>query len=427
MTEEHPAARVAGRGTAVPLPDGQPFGARFRSWPDPGTTRAQVAGAGLSVLDLLLPAMALRQDALTHNAALMARWCTQVGVELAPHGKTAMSPELVRRQLDLGAWAITAATTGQARTFASWGVPRILLANEVTDPGGLRWLGEAVAGGLDILVLVDSPAAVRLLDEAMPADARIRALLEFGVPGGRAGVRTGELARAVAQAATAATHVRLAGVECFEGVAGHDRSDTDTGAVTGMLDDFTAVVADLVTEGAFAGEDELLVTAGGSSYPDLVVEAFGRLELPADLSVRMVLRSGGYLTHDHGLLERTSPMRAAGRHPLGRLQPALCLFASVLSTPEPGLAIVGFGKRDAPYDVDLPIPLRICNRASGVAGVRVERLNDQHAFVAHDDTLQVGDVLEFGISHPCTAFDKWTLLPLLDGNDRVVDVVTTQF
>ena len=32
------------------------------------------------------------------------------------------------------------------------------------------------------------------------------------------------------------------------------------------------------------------------------------------------------------------------------------LWGSVLSRPEPGLALLGFGKRDVPFDIDLPMP-----------------------------------------------------------------------
>jgi D-serine dehydratase len=32
-----------------------------------------------------------------------------------------------------------------------------------------------------------------------------------------------------------------------------------------------------------------------------------------------------------------------------------------------------------------------------------------------------------GISHPCTTLDKWRVIPVLDEDDRVVDVVHTFF
>jgi D-serine deaminase-like pyridoxal phosphate-dependent protein len=132
--------------------------------------------------------------------------------------------------------------------------------------------------------------------------------------------------------------------------------------------------------------------------------------------VRKVVRSGGYLTHDHGLLARASPFA---------LRPAMELWAYVLSTPEPGLAICGFGKRDASYDVDLPVPLR--GPRGPLRGSAVEKLNDQHAFVRHDGDLAVGDVVAFGLSHPCTALEKWPLVPVLDDADTVVGAVRTYF
>jgi D-serine deaminase-like pyridoxal phosphate-dependent protein len=135
-----------------------------------------------------------------------------------------------------------------------------------------------------------------------------------------------------------------------------------------------------------------------------------------------VLRSGCYLTHDDGLYHRVSP--------LGELRPALELWARVLSCPEPGLAIAGFGKRDAPYDFDLPVvrEVRRDGGAPAVDGLRVEALNDQHAFLRDaDGVLRVGDVLVCGISHPCTAFDKWSLIPVLDERDTVVDAIRTLF
>ncbi len=414
------------------------FGTRYRSWPEPGDSTATAVAAGRHVSELMMPALTLRESALEHNATVMADWVAGLGFDLAPHGKTSMSPELTARQLRHGAWAITAATTGQARTFAGWGVPRIILANEVTDPGGLRWVAETVAAGtVKLLLLVDSAAGADLLSAALAAAAAtapLDVLLEWGIPGGRAGVRDPGAARAVAAAVAASAHLRLVGVECFEGVAGSGRSIGDEAAVDAMIDDLVTVLAELAAADDFAGLDEVILTAGGSSYPDLVAAAFAKMDDAAGIHVRKVLRSGGYLTHDHGMLDRSSPMREVAHNPAGTLLPALRLYASVLSTPEPGLAIVGFGKRDAPFDIDLPIPLAVRRRhdlpagpAQSLTGVSVMRCNDQHAFLRHDGELAVGDQVVLGISHPCTAFDKWTLVPVLDDDERVIDLVTTEF
>ena len=232
------------------------FGTRYRSWPATDDSTATAVAARRHVSELMMPALTLQETALEHNATVMADWVAGLGFDLAPHGKTSMSPELTARQLRHGAWAITAATAGQARIFAGWGVPRIILANEVTDPGSLRWVAQTVAAGaVRLLVLVDSVPGVELLTAAL-ADAGaatpLDVLLEWGIPGGRAGVRDLGAAREVAAAVAASAHVRLVGVECFEGVAGHDRSADDEAAVVAMVADLVTLLAELAAADGFA-------------------------------------------------------------------------------------------------------------------------------------------------------------------------------
>lgn len=391
----------------------EPLGPHLRNLPDHDGTVGDVGGIGWHVTDLLLPTLTLRRSALDHNLALFARWCTEVGVDHAPHGKTTMSPQLVAEQLDAGAWAITAATVAQARLMHRWGVPRVLLANEVVDPVGLRWLA-AADPGFEVFVLADGAAGVDRMSAAFADAGRtLPVLVELGVPGGRAGARTREEALAVARRVAEAPGLELAGVECFEGVYPQDRAERSLAQVDRFAADLAALLVDV---DRLAGDRaELVLTAGGSAYPDRVVAAWQDLP-PLSRSVRKVVRSGGYLTHDHGLLARAAPFD---------LRPAMELWAYVLSTPEPGLAICGFGKRDAPYDVDLPTPLR--GPRGPLDGCTVDKLNDQHAFVRHAGELAVGDVVAFGLSHPCTAFEKWPLVPVLDDADTVVGAVRTYF
>jgi D-serine dehydratase len=391
----------------------EPLGPHFRNLPDCEGTVGTIGDAGWRVTDLLLPTLTLRRSALAHNTALFARWCADAGVDHAPHGKTTMSPQLVADQLAAGAWAITAATVAQARIMHAWGVPRVVLANEVVDPVGLRWLAGADPR-FEVYVLADGPDGVDRLAAAF-ADAHwpLRVLVELGVPGGRAGARTRDEALAVARRVASAPGLELAGVECFEGVYPQDRAARSVAQVDRFAADLAALLTDV--DGLAGARDELVLTAGGSAYPDRVVAAWQKL--PAlSRPVRKVVRSGGYLTHDHGLLARSSPFA---------LRPAMELWACVLSTPEPGLAICGFGKRDASYDVDLPIPLR--GPGGPLHGAAVVKLNDQHAFVRYEGELAVGDVVAFGLSHPCTALEKWPLIPLLDDADAVVGAVRTYF
>ena len=56
------------------------------------------------------PALLLKESALRHNAEVMARYCAERDVSLAPHGKTHASPELWRLQQDAGAWGVSVAS-----------------------------------------------------------------------------------------------------------------------------------------------------------------------------------------------------------------------------------------------------------------------------------------------------------------------------
>jgi D-serine dehydratase len=384
-------------------------------------TRPAVYAAGFSY-----PVLTLRESALAGNLEAMAAYCARAGVELAPHGKTAMSPELAARQLASGAWGITVATIGQLRAYRAFGFPRLLLASELVDEAGIAWLADELAAdpGLAVYCYVDSTDGVAILDRiltARPAGRRLPVLVEIGL--GRTGCRTDEQARVVAKAATATGTLTVAGVAGYEGSLGGDPREQASGPVTSFcrrLANLARTMAD--------GDSEFIVTAGGSVYFDVVARELtaGR---PAGLTV--VLRSGGYLFHDHGIYQAATPA-ARGVPGAPVLRPALELWAQVLSRPEPGLALLSAGRRDAGFDAGLPVPLRVRRRdgeAAGLADAEVTGLNDQHAYLRLDpDTaLAPGDLVCLGISHPCTTLDKWRVIPVLDEQDRIIDVVHTFF
>jgi D-serine deaminase-like pyridoxal phosphate-dependent protein len=394
-----------------------------------------VGTLGIRVDDLPLPVMVLRASALEHNLALMADFCRTVGVGLAPHGKTTMAPQLWDRQIASGAWALTAATVAQARVMRDVGVRRIVVANELVDPPSIRW----VASQLDdptvtLWCLIDSVDGVRVLNEtlgSMGPSRQLPVLVEMGYLGGRTGCRTVADGVQVATAAEASAHLLLAGVEAFEGTVGTDRSAGTLDAVGSLLENVRALALEVGSVGSFTDEQPMLVSAGGSAYFDLVIEQLGA-EWWEKLPVWVVLRSGCYVTHDHGFYRALAPsinLRGERR----AFEPALEVRGAVLSRPEPDLAIVGFGKRDAPFDLGMPIA-HSAHATSGTVhdlhdDVTVERMNDQHAYLRIDQEipLGVGDVVRCGISHPCTAMDRWRVVPIIDGADRVVDAVATFF
>jgi len=394
-----------------------------------GSLRGRVSAAGLAAARPPLPQsgagyplLTLRESALAGNLAAMAGWSAEAGVALAPHGKTAMSPELAARQLAHGAWGITVASIGQMQAYRAFGFPRLLLANELVDEGGIAWLAAELAAdpGFEAYCYVDSAEGVAILDRVLrrhPAGRPLPVLVEIGYAGGRTGCRTDGQALDVAKAA------RATGTLAVAGAAGYEGTLDDGGEVAAFCRRLRALVPmlDAVLD---AGLGPPIVTAGGSAYFDVVARELAPDHAGGTAAWQVVLRSGAYLTYDHGFYGAVSP---AGRGVPGApaLRPALELWAQVLSRPEPGLALLGAGRRDVGFDKGLPVPLRVAGRECDTASWRVTELNDQHAYLRLDAgaALGPGDLVVLGISHPCTTLDRWRALVVLDDDDHVIDMV----
>ncbi|MEV0687753.1 amino acid deaminase [Nocardia sp. NPDC050378] len=385
------------------------------------------------------PLLTLDRAALDANRALMADWSSAGGVALAPHGKTTMAPQLWREQLRAGAWGITLATAWQAQLARSFGVGRILLANALVDPIGLAWVAEESARdeNFEFYCWADSVATVELMDKILRDTApgpRVRVLVELGGAHGRTGARTRAEALAVAHALVGSERLVLAGVGGYEGALAHDRTTAALAAVRGYLRELAALHAELGA--VYPGP--AIVSAGGSAYPELVVDelaglASDRREPTAPGSTTVVLRSGAYLVHDDGFYAGISPLSAPAADP--GLRSAMHGWARVVSRPEPELALLDGGKRDFPFDEGLPTPQLVVGGSALPSGAQVSALNDQHTFLrlpgATFADLPVGSVVRLGLSHPCTAFDKWRLIPVIDSAEtahpRVVDLIRTYF
>jgi D-serine dehydratase len=319
-----------------------------------------------------------------------------------------------------------------------FGVPRILLANELTERESIQWIARELESddSFEFLCLVDSVHNVVAMDQALDGvlhHRKLEALVEMGFSDGRAGVRDHDLALSVAQSVHDSDHMTLAGVETYEGLLTSNIEQSDLDDIAALFSRTRTLVQDIAAKGFF-GTPIVTVTAGGSSYFDLVVSNLSDWS-DSEFDVRLILRSGCYITHDLDRYQVVSPLD--GRRVAGEtlhLENALEGWATVLSRPESGLAILGAGKRDLPYDVNLPMPQRVYP-ADGSAPVDLRghgtifKLMDQHAFMTLPDDfdLEPGDIVVIGMSHPCAAFDRMRLLPIIDDNNVIVDGVLTFF
>jgi len=400
-----------------------------------------VQGWNVLHADTGFPVAVLKTEAIQHNLAWMRRFCERHGVLLAPHGKTTMSPQLFGAQLGNGAWGITLASATQVQTAHRFGVRRVLLANQLIAPADIRAILALLHGDPDFacVLLADSLTGVARLAQAVtthPLQKPLPVLVELGLPGRRAGCRTPEEALTVARAIAGAPGLLLAGFEGYEGLLVTEDPEADLRAVDAFLKQLVALAQSADDEGLFTGT-EILLSAGGSSYFDLVARGFakvGSLSKP----VKAILRSGCYLTSDHGLYQRHIRELNAREDEEEGLRPALEVWSMVQSRPEPNLAILTMGKRDASHDAGPPVPLCWHRPGPGVPhelpdGAAIVKMNDQHAYLrlpaGHPlcSELAVGDLVGCGISHPCTTFDKWKLLLEVDDGYAVRGAINTFF
>ncbi len=402
---------------------------------------SQVGAQSWEILqgDLPLPLAVIKESALQHNLTWMQDFCQSRSLDIAPNGKTTMSPELYARQLAAGAWGISFATVFQAGLGARHGVNRIIIANQVSQAADLDTLSAMLEHNkeLQIYFLIDSIAQLEAIEQwrrDRSSSTVFTTLLELGIDGKRTGCRTHGQAIALAKKIHQSPAARLCGIKCYEGALATCNHAHDSNTVAALMHRVQKVAIDCEAADFF-DNDEVLLTAGGSAIFDLIAKNLKPyLQRPA----RGILRSGCYLTHDHVFYKKMLQCVGERLQLRETLKPALEVLSSVQSCPEPGLALLSMGKRDVSYDLNMPVPLwraklgdsKVCEVPSHW---EIFDLNDQHAYLCFDalspssEHPHVGLLVGSGISHPCTTFDKWRWMPVVNDNYRVVDAISIHF
>jgi len=364
------------------------------------------------------PIMVLKDNALKHNIDRMARFCKSVGAELAPHVKTTMSPQIAQMQVDAGAFALTIANFWQAEIFRSFGFKKLIIANEVLDPSAIAAISELNGKqAAEIIFYVDSLAGLEIVKKHTSKDGIQNLFIEIGTDNGRGGVRDLDLVTTIAKNISEDPRLKLRGVTGFEGaVPNAARTSAGEDSVTKFCQKIVAAANNAFP---YKSESEFIISAGGSAYFEIVASELNKFDKPKIL----LLRSGGYVTHDSKYYEEVYPFRDSD----DLLLPAIEVWAQVISAPEKEFGVLNLGKRDVGCDLHNPIPVsRYSDKVSKFSG-EIEKLNDQHGFMRSQEEFAVSELIGLGISHPCTTFDKWRLIPLVNDNYDVVDCIHTFF
>ena len=364
------------------------------------------------------PIMVLKDKALKHNIDRMARFCKSVGAELAPHVKTTMSPQIAQMQVDAGAFALTIANFWQAEIFRNFGFKKLIIANEVLDPTAIAAIADLNSKkSAEIIFYVDSIAGLEIIKKYTPKDGIQNLFIEIGTDNGRGGIRDLDLVTKIAKSISEDSRLKLRGVTGFEGaVPNAARTSAGEDSVTKFCQKIVAAANNAYQ---YKSENEFIISAGGSAYFEIVASELNKFDKPKIL----LLRSGGYVTHDSRYYEEIYPFRDSN----DLLLPAIEVWAQVISAPEKEFGVLNLGKRDVGCDLHNPIPVaKYSGKLSKFSG-EIEKLNDQHGFMRSKGEFAVSELIGLGISHPCTTFDKWRLIPLVNDNYDVVDCIHTFF
>ncbi|WP_333917687.1 amino acid deaminase [Vibrio crassostreae] len=381
--------------------------------------------------DISLPVAIIKQSALTNNLNWMQSFADHHQVKLSPHGKTSMTPDFFRQQLENGAWGITVATPAQAEIAAMAGAKRIIMANQLVGKTNMAIIEQLISEfDVDFYCCVDSSVNVQQLNQSFSNKKQtLKVLIEFGVPGGRCGCRSLQEVLKLAQTIQDTPALSLAGIEVYEGVIHGDNAEQD---IRTFLNQALTSVESLASDGLITGQP--IITGAGSAWYDVVAECLANLT-----DYLAIIRPGCYAIHDTGIyldaqskvLQRAQANQGYACELGGDLESALEVWAYVISRPEPTKLVIGLGKRDVAFDAGLPIAERGYRNgeAISVKGLTATAVMDQHTFVETDGSaeIEVGDMIAFSTSHPCLTFDKWRYIAISDDDYQVSHWVETCF
>lgn len=364
------------------------------------------------------PIMVLKETAVKNNIAQMMSFCNSVDAQLAPHVKTTMSPQLAQMQVAAGATALTVANFWQGRIFLTHGFKNIIIANEVLDPTAIAEIARInKQKEAEIIFYVDSILGLEIIQKFTPSEGEQNLFIEIGAENGRGGVRELSLVEQLAQRIKADKRLNLIGVTGFEGavpdVARGRRGEKKISKFC------QRIVAAAALAYPYKSDQQFVISAGGSAYFDIVARELNKFEKPR----RLLLRSGGYITHDHKYYEEIYPFASTDRS----FQPAIEVWAQVISKPEKDFGVLNLGKRDIGNDLHNPIPIKSYNGQVKSFSAVIEKLNDQHGYLRGKQEFSLAQLIGLGISHPCTTFDKWGLIPLVSDDYDLIDCLQTFF
>ena len=326
------------------------------------------------------PALLLDADALQANLQTMASFFASRHCKLRPHFKSHKCTTIARMQMNAGAVGITCAKLGEAEVVADAGIHNILIANEIVGPLKIRRLTELCRRAAPI-VAVDSADNVRMLSGgALSAGVTIGVLVEVDVGMGRCGVASGQPALELARQVVSSAGLRFEGLQGYEGHCVDLRDEKERVEQTRQSLRLLVETRRLIERNGFPVR---IVSGGGT----------GTYTITGDYDGVDEVQAGSYAAMDWWYEDIRPEFRQA-----------MSILATVISRPNPKLAIIDVGRKGIGAEWGAP-------RVKSVPGSQVVSYGSEEHMkigVPEDSTLKVGDRMEIIPSHGCTTSNLYS-------------------
>ncbi len=336
---------------------------------------SEAALIGILESEIDTPALVIDLDVLESNIAKMGSYFATTHSKLRPHFKTHKCPILAQKQLAAGAVGLACAKVEEAEVLVLSGVTRnILIANQVVTRQKIAKL-MGLNRHAEVMVCVDDPVNVSdLSDAACHFGVSVGVFVEVNVGMNRCGVNSPAEAVSLAQQVCAATGLRFAGLQGYEGHVVHI-ADAEVRRKAARNDLSRLLEAKREVEAA--GMKVLLVDSGGTGSYNITGEIEGIDEIQA----------GSYLFSD------VSYLRV-----LKDFLPSLRILTTVVSHQSKSRVVTDAGMKAASIDQALPEPI-------GVTGLKVAKLAEEHCLIdveAGAADVRVGQKISLIPGHVCT-------------------------
>ncbi|KAI8934717.1 hypothetical protein NX059_008406 [Plenodomus lindquistii] len=330
---------------------------------------------GDPVTTLDTPSMLVDLSLMESNLTSLMATLHHPHISIRPHLKTSKSAILARKMVAAGATGGCVAKLSEAEVMCSLGFTDLLITCEIVGPAKVKRLVELWKKNREIRIVVDSEEGARAIDDAVRESGekgRITTLIDLDVGLHRTGVQPGEPAMKLARMVAGCEHLRILGVQGYEGHLQHVHGVEERKRLCLESMEILVQAAEALRRDGHGIE---VVTTGGTGTAEFCVEVPGITEV----------QPGSFVFMD------TDYRNAVGT----KYSNSLSILSTVLSKQGPTCVTIDAGLKSLTTDSGLAE----CKEPGYTYGV----LGDEHGSLSWEDgkakALNVGDTVEMIPSH----------------------------